>query len=224
MITTSSVTLLEKISVPLQTILPATTIDKVRNITLPFIKGFASIYLGIFGAVEIKQCVKRKNPEDNISLENRVLTASKAYLNLHGALIVGSGIFSLLDALHEFGLTTLSHTAEIISIAGNVLFLCANIIALEENVRLFNEIKQTDWAAKNIDANELHLLKQSAFWGILSNVGYIVGTANLLFGGATAITLVFLTLACLAGSVKILYDLVEWKKNYTSLNTLPCVS
>jgi hypothetical protein len=164
-------------------------------------------------------CEKKHSEKDNF-LENRVLNASKAYLNLHGALIVGSGIFSLLDALQEFGLIGLNHTAEIISAAGNVLFLCANIIALEENVRLFNGIVNTDWSAKNIHAKELHSLKQSAFWGILSNIGYIAGSATLLFNGATAIAFVFFALSCFAGGAKILYDLVEWKKNLEPIQNL----
>lgn len=213
MITTNTLGLRETLSPIFQTVNPVAVIEKIENITLPYFKSLASFYLGVFGTLEIKQCVQKKNPENITRLEYRTLSASKAYLNLHGALLVGSGIFSMVDALHEFGLLGLSRTAEIISIAGSVLFLGANIIALEENVRLFNEIVNTDWSTRNVDAKELDLLKLSTFWGILSNIGYIAATASLLFSGATTITLVLGALSCFAGGVKIIYDLLDWKRN-----------
>jgi hypothetical protein len=69
MITTSPVTFLEIVSATFQEIYPITTIGKVKNIALPFIKGFASIYLGIFGAVELKQCVKKSILKKTIFLK-----------------------------------------------------------------------------------------------------------------------------------------------------------
>lgn len=151
------------------------------------------------------------------------MCSSEAYLNMHGGLMLSSGGFSLLDALQEFGLMSLGSIANVVSNVGSVLFLCANIIALEENVRLYHELKNTDWDKTNIDEKELQWLKQSTCWGILSNIGYIIATATLLFSSATSLALVIGLLSCLAGGIKILYDLAIWVKTQKQLDDLPAV-
>lgn len=204
-------------------ILPARSLDiilhsaiseRIQKLAYPFFKGGSSLYLCSTGTAEIVQNITKKAEDPRISvLSKQSLVPSNAYLNLHGGLMISSGSFSLIDLLHEFGVINIGSIANAVCTAGSVLFLCANIFALEENVRLYNEIENTDWAQTNIDEKELRWLKNAACFGIVSNLGYLVATAALLFGGATAITILIAVLSSLAGGIKILYELTIWFHN-----------
>ena len=184
--------------------------DKMKNIALSCFKSGTCLYFSAFGGSELLQNFKRSAQET--PLLNKIVTYSSAYLNLHGGLMIGCGLASLLDVLHSFGVVNLGSLANAVNKAGNILFLSANIIALEEGVRLFEVIKKTEWSKTNIEEKELNWLKRSVFFGLLSNLGYCLTTASLLFGGSAAITLLIATFSCLSGGIKIIYDLSLWAK------------
>lgn len=189
--------------------------DKIKKIAIPCFKAATSLYFFTFGGSELAQNLIKKNIKiQTDTSEFKKILPLKSYLNLHGVLMFGSGIFCLIDALDEFGVNTLGYMANIASLAGSVLFLCANIIALEENVRLIQVLKETDWSKTNIDEKELDWLKRSSFFGAVSNIGYIIATASLLFSGATTAAIVIAVLSCCAGGIKILSDLMVWAKQY----------
>lgn len=187
---------------------------KIKAIATVIFKGCTSTYLCVFGALELGQNIKKNDfPDKMITTQAKVIESSSTYLNLHGSLLLSSGIFGLLDALQGFGLVNFRNFAQAISAASATLFLCVNIIGLDENVRLLNELIRTDWSKTNINDQELRWIKQSAFWGLLSNLGYIVMTTSLLFNGATALAILLAAFSCCAGGVKILFDILLWAKN-----------
>jgi hypothetical protein len=185
--------------------------DKMKSIALGCFKAGTSLYLSSFGGSEILQNLKKSTTQDT-PLFKRIVRNSTAYLNLHGSFMMGCGLTSLLDALHSFGVVNLGNFTNAVRKAGNLLFLSANIIALEEGVRLFEVIQNTDWSKTNIEEKELNWLKRSVFCGILSNLGYCLATASLLFGGPTAITVLLAIFSCFSGGIKIIYDLFLWAK------------
>lgn len=186
---------------------------KIQAAATGLFNGCTSLYLCGFGTMELGQTIKKTDfPEKLIATEHKVINASSAYLNLHGGLMLGSGTFGLMDTLQGFGVVDFCNFAQAVSAASCTLFLCANIVGLDESVRLLNELMNTDWSKTNINDQELKWLKQSAFWGILNNLGYILTSASLLLGGATAITILLAALSCCAGGVKILFDLLLWAK------------
>lgn len=184
--------------------------EKTQKIAIECFKGGTSAYFFSFGILELFQGISKKKEEE--STLNKVINASTDYFNLHGGLLIGCGLLTLADALQEFGLLNLSTIGNLVSAATNVIFLCANIIALEENVRLFYELKETDWTKTNISEDELRWMKQSAFFGFISNLGYITATACLLFSGATAFTIIIAIFSCFSGGIKIIYDMSVWAK------------
>lgn len=191
------------LSAYVQEALPSPLAQKIKNIVVPYFKGGASLFLCGFGVLELAQSTNdfkkdKKNPEDQ-------LISSKAYLIFHGGLLTSCGFLSLIDAIHAFGVMQPGSLASANYIASNILFLGANIIGLEENVRLWNELGVVD----GIDDNEKNLISKSAFWGILNNIGHIVATAMLLYGTATGIAIMLAALSCFAGGIKILYDLLQ---------------
>ncbi len=187
--------------------------DKIKAVAAIFFKGCTSLYLCAFGTMEMGQNIKKDSfVENSLSTQDKVINSSASYLNLHGTLLFSSGTLGLMDALQGFGLVNFRSLAQAVSTASSTLFLCANVVALDENVRLLNELMITDWSKTNITDQELKWMKQSAFWGMLSNLGYIVTTASLLFSGATALTILMAAFSCCTGGIKILFDLLAWAK------------
>lgn len=195
--------------------------ERIQQIAAPLFKIGSSLYLSSFGTIEIFQSLKT-TPQKKEALKTEVLakaqlSSSAYYLDEHGKLMLGSGCCYLLDMLQDFGVVTCGKLVHLFSTAGSVLFLCANVYAIEENIRLYQEIESTDWTKTNIDAQELRWLKSSAICGMMSNIGYIAATTALLFNGATAITLLVALFSCFAGGVKILCDLCHYAMQEKSL-------
>jgi len=189
--------------------------ERIKKIADGCFKVGTSSYLCSFGILELyhnRSHRKKEGSEKEEVTLNKVVTASTVYFNLHGGLLVGCGLFSLVDALHEFGVLNLGSIGNALGSATNVMFLCANIIALEENFRLINELKETDWTKTNIAKDELCWMKRSAFLGFVSNLGYIITTASLLFSGTTALTILIALFSSFSGGIKIIYDLSLWAK------------
>lgn len=192
--------------------------EKTRQLAIGCFKVGASLYLGTFGTTELAHDFKKKQFIDDPGqkkvddIGKQTLKSPNPYLNLHGGLMLGSGLFGLLDALHTFGIVHLGTIGRAVGAAGSLLFLAANVIALEENARIFNELQDTTETTG--DKKERHWLKLSAFLGCISNIGYIITTATLLFSGLTAFTLLAALLSCSAGGLKILFDLLIWAKEH----------
>jgi hypothetical protein len=186
--------------------------EKIKTAAMHCFKGSTSAYLCLFGTLELSQSIVEKKmfeEEENTAL-HKVLNASKTYFPSHGGMLLGSGLCSLAEALHEFGVVNIGSIKGLMSSAANVLFLGANILSLKENIRLLHDLMTTDWTTTNIEKEELHWLKQSAFFGLVSNLGYIIATASLLYGGATPFTLVVAIFSCFSGGIKMVYDLSFW--------------
>lgn len=186
--------------------------EKIKSVAVGCFKSSTSAYLCLFGTLELSQSIIDKDAPEWDNTVNKVVTASNDYFRFHGGLLLGCSLFSLANALHEFGVVDLTASSVVMNAAANVLFLGANILALKENIRLIYVLRQTDWTTTNIDKEELHWLKQSAFFGFASNLGYLITTASLLFNGATAFTLIVAFLSCFCGGIKTLYDFSTWAK------------
>lgn len=195
----------------LETISTCLRSEKIKIIANGIFKSGTSSYFCAFGIMELFLGIVKKEADETITL-NKITEVSSNYFNVHGGLMFGCGLLSLADALHDFGIINLGSILNAVSHAANVLFLGTNILALKENVRLFHELRDIDRAQTNIDEKELHLRKQSVFFGITSNIGYIIATASLLYSGATALTIIIILFSCFSGGIKILYDLSIWAK------------
>lgn len=194
---------------------------KLQSIANNCFKGGTSAYLCLFSSLELYQGIistrKMDNKETTI---DKIANASKLYFNSHGGLLLGCGLFSLADALQDFGLVNFHFYGNIVSICANVLFLGASILALKENIRQFLELKKIDCKKMNIDEKELNLMKRSAFFGIISNLGYTIATASLLYNDATAFAIMIAIFSCFSGGIKIFYDISAWaQRNKGTLGT-----
>jgi hypothetical protein len=198
----------------LETVSTCLRSEKIKTIANGIFKGGTSSYFCAFGIMELfLGIVKKEANETEVITLNKITEVSSHYFNLHGGLMFGCGLLSLADALHDFGIINLGSILNAVSHAANVLFLGTNILALKENIRLFHDLRDTDRTQINIDEKELHLRKQSVFFGIASNIGYIIATASLLYSGATALTILIILFSCFSGGIKILYDLSIWAKS-----------
>lgn len=200
-----------------------TGVERIQQIAALLFKAGSSLYLLSFGAYETFHSRQAAVPETcrrMTILQTPVETASRIgketlfpstdFLDEHGKLMAASGCLYLLDILQDFGLVARGNLSDLFSTVGSAFFLCANVYALEENIRVYQEIDNTDRGIANVDPQELHWLKQAALWGAMSNVGYIIATASVLFNGATAVTLLIAILSCLAGGMKILCDFYRY--------------
>lgn len=191
--------------------------ERVKTLAISCFKGGTCAYLCLFGNLELYQnIIAKKTEEIQNSTLCKVTSLSKAYFNVHGGLLLGCGLLSLADLLHEFGVLNLGPIENIVNVGTNVLFLCASILALKENIRVLYELKNLDKTAANLDEKELHWIGQSAFFGLISNVGYIIATASLIFNGATTFTILAAIFSCFFGGIKVIYDIFTWakEKNY----------
>ena len=69
-------------------------------------------------------------------------------------------------------------------------------------MRVYEEIQKAEGEGRGI----AEFQKQSNLLGIISNLGYIMATALILFGGSTAMALVLGVIGSFSGAMKILYD------------------
>lgn len=192
--------------------------EKIQRLALFCFKSMTNLFLGICGASEVAQLIRKTPSTPKMGLvRKRSFSPPDAYLTIHGGLMIGSGSLSLFAVLNEFRILNLHTMGSFVAAGGNFLFLGANIFALEENLRLFQELNKKDWKQPTIETTELNGMKRSAFWGILSNLGYILATTALLFNIATGIAIVIIILSGLAGGIKILYDLFLWGKSQNLL-------
>lgn len=180
--------------------------DKIQALAARLIQGCSSLYLSSYGTFELSKSRSTSEATKADSVGTAVLAPSQSYLTAHGGCLLSSGLCYLTDLLNKLGIIARPELSSLLCTVGNVAFLCANICALDENLRMYTLITETDWTNTNIDPRELQWLKKSTCWGIVSNVGYIIAMCSVLFGHVTAITLLIAILACLAGGMKILYD------------------
>lgn len=173
--------------------------DLIKKVAYPVFKATTSSYLASFGSFELSRLNAARSSQ---------MAADKAYLSTHGALITASGACGIVEMLDRCGIVTLGQeVSKALFMAGSLFFLMANIIALEENVRLYE-------IAESLPPQDetTFWLRRSAVSGMLSNINYIIATATLLLGGPTAIALVIGAIGAMSGAFKILCDFVMWAK------------
>lgn len=134
-----------------------------------------------------------------------VFAPSDYFLKMNGIFSTATGLCSVLEAFNHFGIINLGTVANLICTTGSLCFIYANVVALEENIRIFQEVKRSE--GNDQPDSQANLRKQSAIFGILSNIGYILATALVLFSAPTALALVIGVVSSFSGGLKILSDL-----------------
>lgn len=186
----------------------------IRKLAYPIFRGTTSSYLAGFGSLELLQA-HQKAPSKDRQASATDLKSSSVYLNTHGGLIAASGIGGIMETLEYCGVATFGAVGPAIFKASNLCFLGANIIALEENVRLYNAVSE---AEDSLSGKPLLML--SAISGIISNLGYIFATSVLLLGGPVGIALAIGVVGACSGAYKILCDFILWKREYDNTRQL----
>jgi len=187
---------------------------KIHQITQPYFASCSGIYHCGYGTVELSKNIYALNLSaellDDIEVDS--LAPSTTYLHLHGFLTVAAGVCSLFEGLSAFGVINFGEITGSICTAGSVFFLYANLIALEENIRVYEELlrKEVD---NEMDEEKLTIQKHAVIWGILGNLGYITATAILLLGGSTAMALIIGIIASFSNGFKVLCDFILWKES-----------
>ena len=184
-------------------------VDTVRKIAYPIFKATTSSYLLGFGSFEFSQTLINDHTTENQTIHQSALKSSKAYMYCHGGLIGSSGFCGILETVENFGIASLGSIGKGIFKAGNVFFLGANILALEENVRLYEAAVNS---SDTLTDKEWHI--RSAVSGIISNVGYILATSIFLLGGPAGIALAIGVIGASSGAFKILCDFILWKNEH----------
>lgn len=173
---------------------------------------------GILGLKEILfDRVKPIHESDNLILKSKI-EEQKVFLHeclfraeygqipygftpLHGVLFISSGLCGLVS--------NLSSTAFFggMAVAGNLLFACANVVALDQNISLYswvNRIDITHLPAYNTGI--VQSLKKSAILGMVSNLNYLLVPFCFAIGCSTGILITLGTFAVTTGCCKIIYD------------------
>lgn len=156
--------------------------NKIYELVLPLFKAGSGLFFLGYGSKEICFDARKLSQRD--------------YALAHGSLFICSAVCSLFEALHLFAVKNLGNFYPIVSWTGTGLFLFANFIALEENIRFFEEAKKQD----------NHIAMKSAVAGILSNLGYITTAAIAILGGSAALAFVIACVSACFGGLKILLD------------------
>lgn len=126
----------------------------------------------------------------------------RKYHVLHGTLFLGTGFCNGIESLQGFVLKEWHALFSFVSKVGSGLFLLANLIALEENVRLYNA------SSEESDPKKSFWQAQTAVWGILNNLGYIAAMTFAALGVSTGVTLIVGIVAAFTGAIKILCDFI----------------
>ena len=168
-----------------------------------------TFYCG-YGAIELLQSQTNSQTQRITAVSQKTLSNSNEFLDLHGTLMMATGISSILEALNGFGVINYGELSNFICGAGSAFFLYANIFALEENIRAYQGLKAIELENAVLDQNKHNWQKFSAVWGIMSNIGYITATSALLFSAPTAIALTIGVVAAFSGGLKIVSDFMVW--------------
>lgn len=179
-----------------------TLASKVQEAIYPHFQISSSVYFFGMGSIEMFNVLYPS------ASDQKIKTIRNACLAVHGGLLIGVGVSSALEALHSCGLICLGNLRNLVCFGGNLLFLTANLVALEENIRLYWHISVSDQMDMDKDQSKLFWEKQSIIWGILSNLGYITAAACLLFGGGTALALLIGVISSFFGGLKALHDFI----------------
>lgn len=199
---------------------------RVARAAVPFLRASWSLFFAGFGLLELRSRVSLPHFDSGLSWKERIdkvyqwahekifsfsAIKSNAYSILHGLCFLGSGICEFLRVPHELGLA-LPAAGPGVVLAGAILFVIANILAL------FHNIGRLQYAADLMTAQEEELTEQaraiqiSAILGILSNLSYLVATISAIFAGPFAVALIFGCIGAVLGGFKILYDYLYVKE------------
>lgn len=118
---------------------------------------------------------------------------------VHGLCYLGSGVLCTLGEMERVSWLNLDGTGNAFIQSGWTLFLFANLFSLDQNIKLYH-------AASRFEGTFGHRLKMSAILGMISNLGYVVGTIFSFFEGTAAIAIFLAVLSMMTGTVKFFYD------------------
>lgn len=185
----------------------APLVEKVSDFVLPYFKAGSALFFTGFGAKEIawdhrQLVIEHAHMKDS----NHKVVSSLGYPLVHGAFLITSGVCSAFEALHAFALTNLGNRLPTIVAAGNLSFLFANVLALEENVNLYEQAMALGDGATEEEHQLAETMKKSAVLGIMSNLGYVASTATALLGLSSGVALLLAGFGSCWGGLKILYD------------------
>lgn len=186
--------------------------EKALRTFYPYFITCTGLYHFGFGTSRISQGVHNETANKTASVAALNLSPSKKFLKIHGLFSTATGTCSLVEALHHFGVINLGAFTNLICTGGSLCFVYANITALEENIRIYKEVKKNEEKyPENHQQNTW--LKNGAIFGILSNIGYILATTIVLLGAPTAIALVIGLISSFSSGLKILHDFKLWFEN-----------
>lgn len=171
--------------------------EKIQQIAYPYFTAGSGVYYCGSGGKEIYSATV------GYAVEKRdVFSPSRLFQGIQGFFITATGVCGVAEAFNSFDLINYGGFTNSVYAAGNIFFLCANLVALEDAVRVYEEIQKAEGEGREI----AEFQKQSNLLGIISNLGYIMATALILFGGSTAMALVLGIIGSFSGAMKILYD------------------
>jgi hypothetical protein len=176
---------------------------KVYDLALPYFKACSGAFFLGYGSFEIYSDLKRP-PCTVESLSE----SPQLYLKAHGSLLIATGACSAFETLHTFAYINLGRLFAAVSSVGSACFLFANLLAVEENISVYEKARSTIPRNEEEKSNLLWIC-QGAVWGILSNLGYIITTAMVVFGASTAVSLLIGVISACFGGLKILFDFLN---------------
>ncbi|MEI8365770.1 MAG: hypothetical protein WCF65_05060 [Parachlamydiaceae bacterium] len=178
-------------------------VDKVRHVAYSsFVAGSGAYHCG-WGTAELSGAMTNTGLNKGYKL-----APSLNYQIIHGTFIGATGVCGVLEGLNSFGWINYGKIATTVCSAGSIFFLYANIAALEESVRIYEELQKHEIEGGLVEQEKNAFRKCAAIWGILSNLGYIVATACVLFGASTAMAFVFGVIGTLSGAFKFICDML----------------
>jgi hypothetical protein len=182
-------------------------VKKVHAFVFPAYMAGSAVFFTGYGVKEIGWNYKQNAVEHvrRADINNTALPAL-GYPLVHGSLFVATGIFNAFEALHAFACINLGNKLRTVVAAGNLTFLFANVLDLQENVCLYEQavtFSKCGTVEKTVEAD---IQKKSAILGILSNLGYIASTAITLLGVSAGMALLLACFGSCWGGLKILYD------------------
>lgn len=189
--------------------------DKIYGITRPFFTLIPALWFGVEAIKELFFTAKREDVKVMSCIDDcrKNVLPSKQYLNMHGSMFLGAGICYGIESLKHFFSNEFGKIFESLAKVGNAFFFFANLLALEENIRLYEYACKLDQTPAEDHKTNTFWLKQSAIWGILSNLGYIAFICVSALSSSASMALIIGVIAAFSGAIKIIADFIDWIKN-----------
>lgn len=181
-------------------------LGKIFGVITPYVKVGSASTLCAQGISEISMHAFPNHPIIKTCLNglHEIETPTKKYQQIHGASLLSSGILNIIDYTID---TRFDRPFPFIGTASSILFIYANILSLEENIRIYRGARKLMDTKQNEEGIRLC---RSAILGIINSLGYIVSNILLELGRGTPLAIVLAMIAAFIGAVKVVYDLFRW--------------